>query len=551
MSVDFDCPDNSKHGIVSLISELEELKTSKLLSPGADIDFHELDVMTSSFSIYQYHLQCPESYDIFIAKNIPNADTPRVVVQLRSRMLVLEGEKRAIEISFLKVREILNSFNLGEDLVRENRIDYAYHTNIIQDTDAFFNDDYVAEHLRKSLGKITDVKNVRDRRMHYETMNIGQRKSNNIFVRMYNKTKEVIEKNYKSFFFKKWLEDGLISEYDFYCLNKAFEKKSFYTGLLVGRIEWYLEYGKDETLKGELRELQKKCEIKSDNSKFIEKKLKGLLPEITIVTNIEFQTKREFYVSFTKCIKELVYHHDGIPKLEPLFKLLFLRRDFLDYLTTKTVCFVNRDPKNKRKYVMCDWWQRIHRCKVKNNTSSMVDLYRSHDRIADLDRARRQYLRAVARYSMIEKSDLSFRTFEEDQADVLCSLNDNDFYGFMPNPETGAFVELDLNEYKQIQRKVVRQHRSIVLNQGEQKMLRVKILKAKYVTADKAGKKLDNPYCEALIQFDSSTAEKHYINSSKYERPAEIQPGQEFDVYFDRKGEQITYMERVNTQKPN
>ena len=51
-----------------------------------------------------------------------------------------------------------------------------------------------------------------------EYLALGNRKSNNIFFRSYNKTREVCEMKYKDFFFDIWKENGLISEYDYYCL---------------------------------------------------------------------------------------------------------------------------------------------------------------------------------------------------------------------------------------------------------------------------------------------------------------------------------------------
>ena len=81
-------------------------------------------------------------------------------------------------------------------------------------------------------------------------------------------------------------------------------------------------------------------------------------------------------------------------------------------------------------------------------------------------------------------------------------------------------------------------------------MIRVTVLKANYVTKDKSGKDLQNPYCEVLFKFDNSTAEKHFVNPSIYERPSDIKQGQQYDLMFDRKDEKITYMELVDTQTP-
>ena len=47
-------------------------------------------------------------------------------------------------------------------------------------------------------------------------VSMGKR-SDKVFIRIYLKSKEVIEKNYKPWFFKVWLFNGLINRYDLYC----------------------------------------------------------------------------------------------------------------------------------------------------------------------------------------------------------------------------------------------------------------------------------------------------------------------------------------------
>ena len=53
------------------------------------------------------------------------------------------------------------------------------------------------------------------------------------------------------------------------------------------------------------------------------------------------------------------------------------------------------------------------------------------------------------------------------QSQLLCSLNDNDFYGFCPNPETGKEPSLNPKDYDVIKKRKQRQYRSIFRHQNE------------------------------------------------------------------------------------
>ena len=92
-------------------------------------------------------MSCSEQYDIFISSYLPNEKTPRIHVQIRSRLLVLRGEENAIMDTFEKVQEILEIYGLSISMIQENRIDYAYHTNMVQNANAFFKDEMLEKHL--------------------------------------------------------------------------------------------------------------------------------------------------------------------------------------------------------------------------------------------------------------------------------------------------------------------------------------------------------------------------------------------------------------------
>ena len=464
VSISGDSNENDSQGLKELISELSRLKKQKMTNPAENVVFCDLEVMPTGFSIYEFQLRLNETFDIFIGRYLPNPSTPRVVVQLRSRSLVLDGVSGAILRSYAAVKILFDTFGLTVGEVRENRIDYAYHTNLIQNPYRFFADDRLLRHLRTNFGIGQKVFRFgKDIRLDYFAL--GQKKSNAIFFRCYNKSQEVVEKNYKPFFIERWLENGLISQYDAYVYRKAYELHSYRTGLLVGRMQWYIENGKD----GELRErFQRDLDtgyVNSDNNEFLERELSSVLPPVTLIMNVEFQTKRRFYASVgEQFLRGMVYRYDGDPALEKLMKLVSLSPEFLEYLTRETICFVadrnDEDGKGKDR-VMCDWWRRIHSCRIPFTDKVTLDLWREYDRKTDIVRSRSLLQSAIARYSIISRQSLDSRSFAEDVSDVLCSLNDNDFYGFATDKD-GMPVRLVSHGYDTIQRRKARQYRGVI-----------------------------------------------------------------------------------------
>ena len=199
--------------------------------------------------------------------------------------------------------------------------------------------------------------------------------------------------------------------------------------------------------------------MKSDNLEYIKEKLKGVLPEVTLVTNCEFQCKRKFFSSCDAFIQEHAFDWQGKQELHRLFKLLYLRREFMDYLTTDAVCFV--DDKRVKTTKMCDWWKRIHTCEIKGYDNKILNLYRTHDRNADKNRARRRLLSSIAYFNILNKNSLDEREFVEDCSDALSVLNDNDFYGFRSSDD-GKEPSFFVPEYPSIQARKARQSKSII-----------------------------------------------------------------------------------------
>ena len=234
---------NAPVGVIELIEILEELKR-KAQEENEDIYFNmENDILLKlrRFSIYEYCLGKEGFYDIFIAKTIPNDNTPRIVVQLRSIGLWTQGEQALIQESYDFIKNLLSSVDVEIFECKENRIDYAYHTNAIQSPYKFFNDDVLSNNLSTSFGIYSKVGRKNNKQLTVEYLSLGNRKSNNLFFRSYNKVREVIEENYKEFFLEYWFNLGLINLYDYEVYSYAYKEKR-YDSIEWGKLEFYIKH---------------------------------------------------------------------------------------------------------------------------------------------------------------------------------------------------------------------------------------------------------------------------------------------------------------------
>ncbi len=459
-----ECPEN----VEELLTTLHALKVKKTLCQAEPIGFYGLSFVTTRFVHYEYCLRLEEQFDIFISSILPNPDTPRIVVQLRSRFLVQCGSCQAICKSFRYIEEILHAFGLEVGFVQENRLDYAFHTNLVQNPYKFFSDSMLVKKLKSKLRiyhKVGDI----GKKIDIDYISFGHRKSNDIFVRIYNKSREVVEKNYKAFFIDKWYKDKLINEYDHFVYTRAYEMKSYVTGLLVARIDWYLEHGYNNSIKDELLAVRKSCYVNSDNIDQLREKVDTYLPPVTLIMNVEYQTKRKFYRSIDDWINiyQLAYNEDGQVKfynydilpLWRLFSILSLRSEICNYLTSTSLCFV--DKKGTKDEKLMYWWRRINQCQIEDYDKRIIDMWRSHEHHADIEKTKRRICSTVASMSILQNNGLKDSTFLEDVSDVLCTLNDNDFYGFAPDPSTGEIPDIAPPFYQDLKIRKERQYRSM------------------------------------------------------------------------------------------
>lgn len=188
------------------------------MADGSDVgscDFYlkELDcrliLCPVTFSrFYSICLSYPEYFDIFLASVVPKAAdggesvTCECIVQLRSYMLWQYGVRDSFENSYRYIKAIAHFFGLEIDYVQENRVDYCWHTNYLNNPEKFFAPDsfYKMRVDRfKNATYVTNKVGTEDYEIDYVAL--GKR-SDKVFIRIYLKTREVIEQNYKPWFFK-------------------------------------------------------------------------------------------------------------------------------------------------------------------------------------------------------------------------------------------------------------------------------------------------------------------------------------------------------------
>lgn len=418
--------DNDDKSISSYLegffNELDILKENYKHDREVIQEFKGLQVMLGTYGqIYSYRLSEPERYDIFMSDYLPNKGTARIVVQLRSNALWMEDFHSLVSESFQKVKELFSEYKFGFNRVLENRIDYAFHTNLIQNPTDFFSDKNLNNSLETSLSIYHKVGNVikqkvgddNNGRLTIDYLSLGQRKSNCLFFRSYNKTREVIEQNYKSFFIEFWYKNKMISFYDKYCYEYAYLKKS-YNAIDTARLKFYLEYGLNPYIKSDINELFRSASSTHEDIKYLADKI---CPKVTLILNIEYQTKRKFYYSFGESLNILPCSIQS--ELKRLFMIYENRKIFIDYLTSKTVAFVDKKKDDYRAF-----WKRLRGLKLKDCNKVDGEYLRQYGSNLDFNKIKKRFINTVATTSIYNDSSKS--DFVEDLSSLLGCLNDND-----------------------------------------------------------------------------------------------------------------------------
>lgn len=379
---------------------------------------------------YSVCLSYPEYFDIFLAPIVPPGSdggdslTCECIVQIRSYMLWQFGVKDCFENSYEYVKKIADFFGLEIDFVQENRVDYCWHTNYLSNPEAFFAPDnfYKMRVDRfKNATYVTNKVGAEDYEIDY--VSLGKR-SDKVFIRIYQKTREVIEQNYKPWFLQIWQMHGLINRYDQYVYEKAYEHKSWHYRFFA-RLEFYLEHGTDpDSLERCRRILDGELEIEEND---LIKLADELTPRLNYVMNVEYQTMRRHSKSY-----DLVPFKDHRNKGETkrIYDYLDNRRLITDYLTDKVFRMVVYDEHVKKsEREMCAFWQALRRtkCLDMKMTKECIKLTRSYNRKLNKDAVKKRFINAAVTYGLYSRGENSDNPLQ-DAFEVMLRMNDNDLH---------------------------------------------------------------------------------------------------------------------------
>ena len=420
-----DTKDNKNDDINYFIEMLEMFKSiAEAENDLIEINLEEdLYYKNMSFGFYKYCITKQGLFDIFICNRLPNENTPRILVQVRSSYLWALGARDCINSIYKTLTNIFTVFNIDINEIKENRIDYCYHTNAVQNPDKYFTDEFVKNNIYTTFKIGSKVFRKEGKNLNVEYLSLGNRKSNNIFFRCYNKSREVCELAYKDFFLDVWKAYGLISEYDYFIYNYCYQNKS-YDKIAVAKLEFYLKFGKDEKLKLQCKSLLLNPNVTMDR---VRKFTKNLCPNPTLIMNFEFQTMRKFYYSAYDLINYLPITHECEPVLLRLFQILDNRKIFLDYLLIKCVCFQKMDIDINTagfdpKEFMCDFWYRIY--KLKLDAGCQVIYTRKYKNNNNIKFILNRIKSSLASYSIYKNNNDT--DMIQDLSALICDLNDND-----------------------------------------------------------------------------------------------------------------------------
>ncbi|MBQ8730733.1 MAG: hypothetical protein IJY81_06090, partial [Lachnospiraceae bacterium] len=325
---------------------------------------------------------------------------------------------------------ICEHFDLEILEVKETRVDYCWHSNYLQNPEKYFRIDNFVEMQVSQFSRIRyDYQFKSNQEYENDYIALGKR-GNKCYVRIYLKTKEVVEQGYKSWFFKEWLFNGLISRYDNYVLEKAFVKKSW-KYVDKARLEFYQEFGNNKAYVDECAAILSGELVKSND--YIATLADKLTPRITLVTNVEYQTSRRFSKSFNFYeLKNNKNKYDS--PCQRIYDYLDNRRLIIDYLTSRTLRLVVPDPNeaNRSRLEYNAFWKALRACRIVDVKKAPKDikLVRDYSSQLNKERVKNNIISSLSTYSLYEKGLDNEDSAFADSADFISSLNDNDMQKF-------------------------------------------------------------------------------------------------------------------------
>jgi len=395
------------------------------------LHFDELLLNLRPFSfagMYNICLECPEWFDMFIAPSVPeNVDagesvTCEIVVQIRSYMLWMYGVHESFERSYEYVKKIADYFGLSIHYCQENRIDYCWHSNYLSKPERFFS---LENFYKMRVDRFSDAQMHTEKKgssgYEIDYVSMGKR-SDKVFIRIYLKSKEVVEQGYKSWFFYIWLFNGLINRYDLYIYEECYKRRNWYY-MNMARINFYFEYGSCEHDKLICRQLLDGTLTMEEDS--LQQLADRLTPKVNLIMNVEYQTMRRHTKSY--CLLPLRDNRIHITS-KRIYDYLDNRKLIIDYLTRDVFRLVEPEGDvNKSRREMCSFWKSLRSCKMVDVhiPPKQLRLVREYSRKLNSDLVKTRAINSIIMHGLYTKG-INDDDIMKDVMDALLKMNDND-----------------------------------------------------------------------------------------------------------------------------
>lgn len=388
-----------------------------------------LNLRKFSFAhMYTICLEYPEWFDIFVAPSVPRGSdggssvTCEVVVQIRSYMLWMYGVHDAFERSYEFVQCLADQFGLLIAYCQENRIDYCWHSNYLANPERFFSlENFYRMRVDRFSDALTHTEKVGSESFEIDYVALGKR-SDKVFIRIYLKSKEVVEQAYKGWFFYIWFFNGLINRYDLYIYEECYKRRSW-KYLNLARCSFYLEHGKDMDLKITCSRLLSGDLTMEEDS--LQRFADRLTPKVNLIMNVEYQTMRRHSKSY-----QLLPLHDNSVKAtaKRIYDYLDNRKLIMDYLTYYVFRLVEPSgDSNKSRRDLCGFWKALRSCRLVDIKlpPKQLKLVREYSRNLNADLVKTRAINSIVTYGFYRKG-INQDDIMKDVVDTLCTLNDND-----------------------------------------------------------------------------------------------------------------------------
>jgi hypothetical protein len=203
---------------------------------------------------------------------------------------------------------------------------------------------------------------------------------------MYNKAKEVIDNGCKGFFFELWHQKNLISYYDKWCYEYAYQCKNR-NSTDKARLLFYMQHGTNETI---IHQYTQALNNPGTTYREFQQLANMHTPKLTAIMNIEYETKRNFYRNSDNWIDtnlSPVNRADMPPQLERLYSIIDNRCVFVEYLTRVTVSFrKDNRPLKLRKLAEKMKDKIMQKCTDKAQVEDCEIDFTEYDEAEELDR---------------------------------------------------------------------------------------------------------------------------------------------------------------------